>query len=382
MSNTETNEFTAEQSRIGEFSPRKLFTLLEESVRYLLGKWLLILGCGMGLGLVYVVMNYSRKPVYTAEMSFALDEGAVKSAGNSITSLSEELGFGPSYEAGGIFSSMTNILELMQSRLLITKTLLSKAEIDGKSLLYADFFLDSLSLRAKWMGGSPYEKMDFLKAKVSREEELFRNGILNAMYEMLAKQAIRIDKKGKGTTLISVSLTTEHEAFSRYFLEALVAEVSAFYVEIKTHRAKVQLEFIKQRADSVQLAYSQAMYGKASFVDANINVSKQTAVVPGDRKQTDIQVLRETYIGLMRNLEAAKTSLMQETPLFQYLDRPVFPLKADKANLLFRFIILSIIGSILTAVFLLVRRFYRFVMGRDQDEPSEEEYITEVTDVE
>ncbi|MBC7904596.1 MAG: hypothetical protein H7Y27_14315 [Gemmatimonadaceae bacterium] len=91
----------------------------------------------------------------------------------------------------------------------------------------------------------------------------------------------------------------------------------------------------------------------------------QIAIVPGERKQTDVQILRENYVNLVKSLESEKTSLMQETPLFQYLDLPVFPLKVTTNNLMFKFIVFFIVGAILASGILLVYKLYRFIL----DEP-------------
>ncbi len=351
------------QKRFDEFSPRRLILMVHKAFSYLFSKWFIILFVGVLLGGAYAAYYFYKKPKYTAEFTFALDDGAANSsAGNSLSALSQQLGFESTYEAGGVFSSMTNILELMQSRIIIEKTLKRSVTPYNKQIVFADFFLDSLGYRKKWMKGSPYYNIDFLKPNPARAEELFRNGIINNIYTVINDALIKIDKKGKGTTLISVTLTSENELFCKYFLEALIDEVSKFYIEIKTQRSKLQVNLIKRRTDSIRGAFGGALYNRAAFSDANINPVRQVAVVPVEKKQTDVQVLKETYVDLIKSLESAKTSLMQETPLFQYLDTPVLPLKSTADNLVLKFFIFFVIGIILTSFFLLARKFYRFLL--------------------
>ena len=64
--------------------------------------------------------------------------------------MSEQLGIGSLMDAGGVFSSATNIVELMQSRLMIEKTLRNTTQVGNRKLVFADFFLDSLDYRKKW----------------------------------------------------------------------------------------------------------------------------------------------------------------------------------------------------------------------------------------
>ena len=156
------NTTSPESARVfDEFSPKKLVLQVQSAGRYLLSRWWKILGFGLLLGIAGVAYTFTKKPTYVAEITFALDEGAALSSKNDLSNIAEQLGLVTSMEAGGVFSSITNIGELMRSRMMIEKTLKTSVNIDGKQLLFADFFLDSLNYRDKWMKGSPYYKINF-----------------------------------------------------------------------------------------------------------------------------------------------------------------------------------------------------------------------------
>lgn len=95
----------------------------------------------------------------------------------------------------------------------------------------------------------------------------------------------------------------------------------------------------------------QASYGRAVFSDADINLVRESFSVPGEKKQTDVQILKSAYIDLSRNLESARTSLMNNTPIIQVLDKPILPLDISKPGVLMQFILFAIIGC-LVSVFL------------------------------
>ena len=347
-----------------EFSPKDILLRVRSTGAYIAGRWIPILIFALVCGAAGAVYTYLKKPTYSAELTFALDEGAAQSAKSDYSQIAEQLGIGQVMDAGGVFSSITNIVELMQSRLLIEKTLRTSVELGGKPLFFADLFLDSLRYRDKWMKGSPYRNMDLVGEKKSREEELFANGILRNIYETLLSKHLKIDKKGKGTTIISASCTSENESFSKYFLEAWIEEVTHYYIATKTARAKLNVEFIQHRTDSVRDAYNSALYGRAAFSDAHTNPIRQIASVSGEKQQTDVQILRATYTDLSRSLESAKTTLMRETPLIQYLDVPILPLKMAQGNVLMRFGLFFAVGAVLMAVFLLLNKIYRFILSR------------------
>ncbi len=345
-----------------EFSPKKLIILVQRSGSYLLSKWKIILLVSILFGIGGIVRSFLKKPTYAAEITFALDEGAAQSAKNDYSQLSEQLGIETMMDAGGVFSSVTNIVELMQSRLLIEKTLRKTINIHGKLITYADFFLDSLNYRAKWMKGSPYYHLNFLSQKKDTSTILFENRIIGNIYDNLISENLDVNKKGKGTSIISVSCTSENELFSKYFLEALIEEVTQYYIETKTQRAKLNVAFLQKRTDSIRNAFSGALYGRAAFTDANINAIRQITTVSGERQQTDVQILRTTYIDLVRSLESAKTTLMRETPLIQYIDLPILPLKSASSGMIKNFILFFLLGAFLITVYLSIRKGIRYIL--------------------
>ncbi len=346
-----------------EFSPKRIILQTRLACIYLLSKWKQILFFALLCGIAIAIYSFFKKPDYAAEITFAVDEQSTQENKNNLSELDRELGIASSLDAGAVFSSLTNIVELMQSRLLIEKTLRSSVNINGKSLVFADFFLDSLDYRDKWMKKSPYYHIDFLSKEKNRQDSLFENGIMRNIYDVLIAKNIKLDRKGKGTTIISVTCISQNELFSKYFLEALLHTVTQYYIDTKTERARLNLAFIQARTDSIKNAYYDALHGRAIFVDALNNPIRQEASVFGERQQTNIQILKTSYIGLTQSLESAKTALMRDTPLIQYLDVPILPLKILKPNLIKRFLIFFAVGIFLSSVYFLLSRAYRLLIS-------------------
>lgn len=349
--------------RFEEFSPKKFILQIQHSVTYIASKWKTILFIALLFGIAGAVYSFLKKPTYTAEITFALDEEAVQLPKSGYSQLNEQLGIGTSSEMeGSVFSSMTNIAELMQSRLLIEKTLRNTVNVDGRNLVFADFFLDSLDYRNKWMKGSSYYRTNFISQKKDKREILFDNNIIRNIYEKLINQYIKIDKKGKGTSIISVTCTSQNELFSKYFLEALIDAVTRYYIEVKTEHAKMNVDFLQNRTDSMRNAFNGALYGKAAFADAHINPNRQIMSVSGEKQQTDVQILRTSYTDLVRSLELAKTTLMRETPLIQYIDIPILPLRINTSSAVKNFLIFFLIGGFIESLYLLINKIYQYII--------------------
>lgn len=105
------------------------------------------------------------------------------------------------------------------------------------------------------------------------------------MYKKLSGQYLTIAQKSKGTSITAVTCISEHELFSKHFLEKLISEVTQYYIDAKTKRSKINLAIIEKRNDSVRKAYISSVYGRSAFTDADINVVRQTASAPVEKNK-------------------------------------------------------------------------------------------------
>ncbi len=353
--------YTDSNRRFDEFSPKKLLFLTGQMRRYVLSKWIWIVAIGLLFGIGGAVKSYLTKPIYTADISFTLDEGSSETQPSVYTRLAAQLGLPTMNAAGGVFTNIPNILELIKSRFLIDKTLRSNVVVNGKTKTLADFFLDSLNYRDQWMKGSPSFHTSFAENRRNDADSLYKNNIINSIYQTLLAKNLSIKQQGTGTSIVVVSCNSENELFSKYFLESLVNKVTSYYVETKTQRAMDNVTFLQKRIDSIRNVYTGSLYNRAATTDANLNIVKQTENVSNNKKETDILISKNTYIELTGSLDAARAVLMHETPLFQYIDIPVLPLKVQRSSVPVNFVLFFLIGAVLIVTFLLIKKFFSFI---------------------
>jgi hypothetical protein len=361
---TDSNNTNSGDERFDQFSPKKLILQVQDINRNVLRKWKIILLVAVLCGLAGGIYSFRKKTHYVAEMTFALDEGAMPNPKTGFAALQQELGiYGSNLEAGGVFSSIINILELIRSRFLIEKTLRNSITINGKSYSYLDYFLNEQDFKEKWTKGTKYENLSFPLIKKDLADTLFENNIIRMSHEIISNGMINVSAKGKGTTIVSVVLVSQNELFSKYFLEELIREVTKYYLESKTERSKLNLDFIQKRVDSVRRAYNSSLFGRANFSDAHINPALQVSLVPAEKKLTDVEILRTSYVELIKDLESAKTALMKDTPLFQYLDTPILPLKKLTSNWLKFMSIFFALGLVGAYLFFTVRLVWQRILS-------------------
>ena len=130
-----------------EISLKELVLKIKEWYQFLLTQWKLIVLAGIIGGLIGFTYAYFQKPTYKATLTFAMEEE--KSGGGGLSGalgLASTLGIDLGSSAGGAFAG-SNLIELMKSRKLVEKTLLSPITVNGKTQSLADYYLEFNEMR-------------------------------------------------------------------------------------------------------------------------------------------------------------------------------------------------------------------------------------------
>ncbi|HRI21749.1 MAG TPA: Wzz/FepE/Etk N-terminal domain-containing protein [Panacibacter sp.] len=290
---------------------------IRATIQYLKKKWWLIALSaivGISLGVVYC---YIKRPLYTANLTFTLQDEDKSSAGG-LLNIAAQFGFDLGGSVGGIFEG-DNIVELFKSRKIIENTLLQPYENTSSS--YADVFLDVMRRR-----GDLPAKMFPAKTDPKTFSRL-QDSVMGQMHNFITTALLEVVKPDKRLNIFQVSFKTNDEKYTSSFTNTLVADVAKFYVETKTKKAHQNVDILQNRTDSIHRAFNSAIAGRAGILDANLNPAFQMPLVGAQQKQTEITVLGTAYGELLKNLELAKYSLLKETPLLQVIDEPRYPLE-------------------------------------------------------
>jgi hypothetical protein len=346
-----------------EISLKDLIIKLGEWYRYLLSKWLLLLLIGLLGGAIGYIYAWFQKPVYTATFTYALDDEKSGGGMSGALGLASSLGLDMGGGAGGAFGD-ANLMGLMHSRSLVEKTLLSDVVIDGKKITLADYYIDLNEMRKNWAEKPELEKVDF---PVNANREGFtrlQDSVLGSIYSDIDKNQLSISQKDKKVSIETIDVKSKDELFAQLFCESLVREVSEFYIDTKSRKARTNVAILQRQADSIRGQLNGAITNVAVATDNAFNVNTALLVkrTPVARHQVDVQANTAILTQLVTNLEMAKVTLLKETPLIQVIDKPILPLKKEKTSKLISLVVGGFLAGFLAVLFLVFKRIGKNIM--------------------
>ena len=347
-----------------EISLKELILKLREWCKYLFSKWLTILIAGLIGGAIGLAYAYFKKPIYKAELSFALEDEKSVSSLSGALGLASQFGFDLGGSGGGAFSG-DNLLELMKSRTMVEKALLTTVDVKGKKQTLAELYINFNKLKEDWKNKPELNNIHFLPEADRSKFTLQQDSLLGDFHRALIKDNLSVDKIDKKLSIISVKINSKNEFFSKYFTEVLVKEVADFYIETRIKKSIQNVNILQHQTDSVRRQLNGAISGVAASIDANPNPNPSRLVlrVPSQRRQVDVQANQAILTELVKNLEISKVSLRRETPLIQVIDRPILPLEKEKVGKVKGIVIGGLIFGLAVIAYLFLKEAFNRYMS-------------------
>ena len=350
-----------EQFDNDEISLKELVLKIKEWYQFLLTKWRLIILAGIIGGLIGFTYAYFQKPTYKAALTFAMEEE--KSGGGGLggaLGLASQFGIDLGSSGGGAFSG-ANLIELMKSRKLVEKTLLSPIEVDGKAQSLVEYYLAFNEIKKDWDEKPLLKNVSFPIDADRTKFTLQQDSILKNLAAGLIKTDLVISQKDKKVSILSIEMNSTNEQFAKVFCETIAKETSEYYVEIKSKKSKMNVDILQHQADSIRAELNSAITGVAAAADNvfNLNSAMNVRRTPSARRQVDVQANTAILTQLVGNLELAKVTLRKETPLLQIIDRPSFPLEKEKVGKLKSLVLGGFLAGFLTVLYLVLTSLYK-----------------------
>lgn len=338
-----------------EFSVKRLLAQRVNDLKYVLSfKKGLVLALLAGAAIGAFIAWY-KAPTYTARLTFVVDDSKSIGGGGGLSALAGLAGLDLNSLSGasGVLAG-DNVEELIKSHKLMQQTLLTP--YDSTQTL-ADRYANVYKLSKKWLKYSPDGKVINFPLNGVNATRL-QDSLLHEMIELILDKNFGITKTDKKLSFFEVNATMKDEKLAQLFCRRMIDQSTSFFISTKTKRLRNNVERLQHIADSVGHLLNRKTYTSAA-ADQNVidlNPAYSSANADIEVKQRDKTLISAVYSETVKNLEASKTMLAQETPTVQIVDEPDLPLKKNTLKYSIAVPTGILITELLFCAFILVRR--------------------------
>ena len=323
---------------------------------YLIKKSVALIFIGIFLVLIGVGLFYNQSPKYEGSLTFLVEEKGSSASGGGLASIASQ--FGIDIAGGGSGSGLfagDNILDILKSRFIVERVLLSKIKDRSDTVSLADIFLQFKNYKKKWKDSEYLKNINFRNVNQKEDLSLLQDSVLNLIFKDFTKNNLEVDRLSKKGTIFVIRVASKNEYFSKYASERLVKESRELYINLKTKTAQSNINRLEDKADSLLNLLNQKSFLSADLQVFNPNVAIKKATIPNELAIRDKTILSTIYTEVVKNLETSKMALSQQTPVIQVLDSPSLPLEDNKRSVLYFIFISVFVGGALSLIFYLVK---------------------------
>ena len=166
---------------------------------------------------------------------------------------------------------------------------------------------------------------------------------------------VDVDKKSFKTKM---SLEMQDPLVVATVMEAVTENLKSYMSDYRTSKARQDAENLEVICEQRKADYYSAQLAYAKYIDANKNVTLQSANAERERLQQEMNLAYQVYSQVATNLEGARIKAEQAKPVFAIIDPATIPLRKtapSKAKIL---VIFTIIAGCCAAGWILIGEEY------------------------
>ena len=354
------------QNQYTNFPEEQEIDLIELIQRMWLNRWLIIKVTAAFMVVGVLVALFSAK-VYTASCD-VVPQSSKSGASSSMSSLAALAGINLNqmqnaetlspnvYE--NILGSTTFCKELMQTKL--------DFEEIGHPVSFFDYYT-SEEYNKKGVGtyimeytiGLPFTILNAIRGE---QPELDYSAVGENTIETISKdeyEAMKILSECIGITLdekkgyVTISANMPEAVAAAQMAQATFTLLERYITEFKIEKVKSNLDFVQERYDEAKRSFEDVQARRAKLRDANMNTSRYTARTELERLDAEYTLAQGVYTSLAQQVEQAKISVKETTPVLTVIKPVTVPYKKSKPQrvmILFAFTFLGVVagaGSVL-----------------------------------
>lgn len=295
-----------------------------------------------------VVPQTSKSGASSSMSSLAALAGINLNAVQSAESLSPEV-----YE--NIMGSTTFRKELMQ-------TMIDFEEV-GHPVSFFDYYTSEeynkpgvLSYVKKYTIGLPFTILNAIRGEQPEPDYSGVGGDSNAI-ETISKDeydAMQILGESIGISLddkkgyVTITANMPEAVAAAQMAQATLTLLQRYITEFKIEKVQSNLDFMQERFDEAKRNFEDVQARRARLRDANMNTTRYSARTEMERLDAEYTLAQGVYTSLAQQVEQAKISVKETTPILTVIKPVTVPYKKSKpqrAMILFAFTFLGAVAG-------------------------------------
>lgn len=161
--------------------------------------------------------------------------------------------------------------------------------------------------------------------------------------------------------IYSISITSGDEEFSKLLCEIFYNNLTDYYIERATKKAKITVDFLEEKLAYVKAQLENSEFNLADYKDKANNLVTFKADLNETRYIRNKALLEGLYSQTATGLEGSKTNLQSIMPLFQTIDEPHLPLQKNVVstrNQLLMYMFIGVFIDLIIIAIIYIRRHF------------------------
>jgi hypothetical protein len=282
-----------------------------------------------------IIYWYIQPDKYSSNSTFLIADQ--KASNSNVANIATQFGFDLTSMIGGDANMFygDNVFDILKSNTIIENALYYKFNTNKE---------DNKTLLSLYKESKDYSSV-YLDYLVDTQ--------YNDIVSKIKKHHIFIDRTNKKSSIISLTIVSSDPNFSYHFNKELINKTTELYKKLKVGNLESNIIRLEKKADSIQKILNRRSYQSAQLKTIDLNSAYKVESVPEEISEREKMILSSLYTEIIKNIESLKINLIVQTPIFEVLDKPSFPFKNEKTNILFFLFNGLLIGLLLIAAFFL-----------------------------
>lgn len=255
---------------------------------------------------------YIKPDKYSSNSTFLIADQ--KASNSSIANIATQFGFDISNMIGGDANMFygDNVFDILKSNTIIENALYAK---------YIDNNKNENSLLNLYKASQDYNLNYF---------QFLSDTQYNDIISTIKNNHVFIDRTNKKSSIISLTIVSSSPEFSYAFNKELILKTTELYKKMKVGNLGTNINRLEKKADSIQKILNKRSYQSAGLKTIDLNTAYKVESVPEEISEREKIILSSLYTEIIKNIESLKINLIIQTPVFEVLDKPSYPVKNEK----------------------------------------------------